>query len=209
MGDKSLTKVMAAKFDMEPAPFIKALKETAVPPNISDGQFAAFLIVAKEHDLNPLTREIFAFPSQGGIRPIVSIDGWMKLINRHPNYNGMKTTDNLDKDGNLISITVQMFRKDRDHSIEVTEYMKECMRNNQVWKQWPARMLRHKAMIQAARIAFSFSGIEDQDEFERGDHAENVVVIDQEVKGAEAMKQKLINKGEKNDAKESDIAKAS
>ena len=209
MGDKSLTKVMAAKFDMEPAPFIKALKETAVPPNISDGQFAAFLIVAKEHDLNPLTREIFAFPSQGGIRPIVSIDGWMKLVNRHPNYNGMKTTDNLDKDGNLISITVQMFRKDRDHSIEVTEYMKECMRNNQVWKQWPARMLRHKAMIQAARIAFSFSGIEDQDEFERGDHAENVVVIDQEVKGAEAMKQKLINKGEKNDAKESDIAKAS
>lgn len=209
MADKKLTELMAAKFNMAPAPFIQALKETSVPANISDGQFAAFLIVAKEHDLNPLTREIFAFPSQGGIRPIVSIDGWMKLVNRHPNYNGMKTTDNLDKDGNLISITVQIFRKDREHSIEVTEYMHECRRDNQVWKKWPARMLRHKAMIQAARIAFSFSGIEEEDEFDRGGHVEKVVVVDSEVKGAEAMKQKLINKGEKNDVKESDIAKAS
>ena len=200
---------MAAKFNMAPAPFIQALKETAVPGNISDGQFAAFLIVAKEHNLNPLTREIYAFPSQGGIRPLVSVDGWMKIINNHPQYDGMKSTDNLDKDGNLISITVQIYRKDRKHSVEVTEYMKECMRNTQPWKQWPARMLRHKAMIQAARIAFSFSGIEDQDEFDRGDHVEKVVVVDSEVKGAESVKQKLLNKGEKNDVKESDIAKAS
>ena len=209
MGDKKLTEIMAAKFNMAPAPFIQALKETAVPGNISDGQFAAFLIVAKEHNLNPLTREIYAFPSQGGIRPLVSVDGWMKIINNHPQYDGMKSTDNLDKDGNLISITVQIYRKDRKHSVEVTEYMKECMRNTQPWKQWPARMLRHKAMIQAARIAFSFSGIEDQDEFDRGDHVEKVVVVDSEVKGAESVKQKLLNKGEKNDVKESDIAKAS
>ena len=209
MGNKSLTKVMAAKFDMEPGPFIMALKETAVPGNISDGQFAAFLMVAKEHNLNPITREIFAFPSQGGIRPIVSIDGWMKLINNHREYNGMKSTDNLDKDGNLISITVEMFRKDREHPVVVTEYMNECRRNTPTWKQWPARMLRHKAMIQAARYAFSFSGIEEEDEFKRSEVAVEAVVVDPEVKGAEAMKQKLINKGEANDAKESNIKKAS
>ena len=207
MAQKKLTEIMADKFNMDKAPFIQALKETAVPANISDGQFAAFLIVAKEHNLNPLTREIFAFPSQGGIRPMVSIDGWMKIINNHPQYDGMKSTDNLDKDGNLMSITVQIYRKDRKHSVEVTEYMKECMRNTTPWKQWPARMLRHKAMIQAARIAFSFSGIEDQDEFERGNHAEKVVVVDQEVSGVESMKQKL-NIGEKNDTETSDIKEA-
>jgi phage recombination protein Bet len=207
MAQKKLTEIMAAKFNMDKAPFIQALKETAVPANISDGQFAAFLIVAKEHNLNPLTREIYAFPSQGGIRPMVSIDGWMKIINNHPQYDGMKSTDNLDKDGNLMSITVQIYRKDRKHSVEVTEYMKECMRNTTPWKQWPARMLRHKAMIQAARIAFSFSGIEDPDEFERGDHTEKVVVVDQEVSGVESMKQKL-NIGEKNDTETSDIKEA-
>jgi phage recombination protein Bet len=207
MAQKKLTEIMAAKFNMDKAPFIQALKETAVPANISDGQFAAFLIVAKEHNLNPLTREIYAFPSQGGIRPMVSIDGWMKIINNHPQYDGMKSTDNLDKDGNLMSITVQIYRKDRKHSVEVTEYMKECMRNTTPWKQWPARMLRHKAMIQAARIAFSFSGIEDPDEFERGDHTEKVVVVDQEVSGVESMKQKL-NIGDKNDTETSDIKEA-
>ena len=208
MAQKKLTEIMAAKFNMDKAPFIQALKETAVPANISDGQFAAFLIVAKEHNLNPLTREIYAFPSQGGIRPMVSIDGWMKIINNHPQYDGMKSTDNLDKDGNLMSITVQIYRKDRKHSVEVTEYMKECMRNTTPWKQWPARMLRHKAMIQAARIAFSFSGIEDPDEFERGDHTEKVVVVDQEVSGVESMKQKLNIGDKKNDTETSDIKEA-
>ena len=88
-------------------------------------------------------------------------------------------------------------------------FMKECMRNTQPWKQWPARMLRHKAMIQAARIAFSFSGIEDQDEFDRGDHVEKVVVVDSEVKGAESVKQKLLNKGDQDVPKEKNIKKAS
>ena len=207
MAEKKLTEIMAAKFNMERAAFVQALKETAVPANITDGQFAAFLMVAKEHNLNPLTREIYAFPAQGGIRPIVSIDGWMKIINNHKQYDGMKSTDNLDKAGNLMSITIQIFRKDREHSIEVTEYMKECMRNTQPWKQWPARMLRHKAMIQAARIAFSFSGMEDQDEYDRGDHVEKVVVVDQEVSGVESMKQKL-NIGVKNDTEKSDIKEA-
>ena len=207
MAEKKLTEIMAAKFNMERAAFVQALKETAVPANITDGQFAAFLMVAKEHNLNPLTREIYAFPAQGGIRPIVSIDGWMKIINNHKQYDGMKSTDNLDKAGNLMSITIQILRKDREHSIEVTEYMKECMRNTQPWKQWPARMLRHKAMIQAARIAFSFSGMEDQDEYDRGDHVEKVVVVDQEVSGVESMKQKL-NIGDKNDTEKSDIKEA-
>ena len=35
------------------------------------------------------------------------------------------------------------------------------------WKQWPRRMLRHKATIQAGRYAFGISGIVDPDEAER------------------------------------------
>jgi hypothetical protein len=45
--------------------------------------------------------------------------------------------------------------------------MSECRRSTDVWKQWPARMLRHKATIQAARYAFGFAGIMEQDEAER------------------------------------------
>lgn len=35
------------------------------------------------------------------------------------------------------------------------------------WQSHPKRMLRHKAMIQCARLAFGFAGIYDKDEAER------------------------------------------
>ena len=60
-----------------------------------------------------------------------------------------------------------MYRKDRSHPVQIREYLDECLRDTDPWKKWPKRMLRHKAFIQAARLAFSLSGIEDPDEAER------------------------------------------
>ena len=45
--------------------------------------------------------------------------------------------------------------------------MSECSRDIGPWKTHPKRMLRHKAMIQCARLAFGFTGIYDQDEADR------------------------------------------
>jgi hypothetical protein len=42
--------------------------------------------------------------------------------------------------------------------------MAECLRNTEPWQSHPQRMLRHKAFIQGARMAFGFSGIYDEDE---------------------------------------------
>jgi hypothetical protein len=117
--------------------------------------------------LNPFTKEIFAFPSNGAIIPVVSVDGWLKLINQHPAFDGMEFVDVVDDEGRLVSVTCKMYRKDRRHPTEVTEYMAECMRSTDVWKKWPARMLRHKAIIQAARYSFGFAGIMEPDEAER------------------------------------------
>jgi phage recombination protein Bet len=159
---------LATHYGMDKAAFVQTMKATVMSgANVSNEQLAAFCLVAKEHKLNPFTKEIFAFPSRGGIVPVVSVDGWMKLINSHPDFDGMEFKDAVDAGGQLLSITCRMFRKGRAHPVEVTEYMSECRRNTEVWKQWPARMLRHKATIQAARYAFGFAGIMEQDEAER------------------------------------------
>lgn len=160
---------MASHFGMDKSAFVQTVKATVMPANsnVSNEQLAAFLLVAKEHNLNPFTKEIFAFPSRGGIQPVVSVDGWMKLINTHPDFDGMLFKDALDEKGGLISITCSMYRKGRTHPVEVTEYMSECLRITDTWKQWPARMLRHKAAIQASRYAFGFAGIMERDEVER------------------------------------------
>lgn len=160
---------MAARFGMEKRAFESTIRATCMPSTmqVSNEQFAAFLLVAKQYNLNPITKEIYAFPAKsGGIQPIVGIDGWCNIINSHPQLNGIQFVDVLDE-GKLVSITCKIHRKDRQHPVECTEYMSECKRDTQPWKQWPARMLRHKALIQCARYAFSFSGIVEQDEAER------------------------------------------
>lgn len=165
---RSLIATMAAGYHMEPASFAATVRATCMPANSTDEEFAAFLLVAHQHGLNPVTREIYAFPKKGGgIQPIVGIDGWMTLINSHPQSDGIEFKDHFDDKGKLSAITCYIFRKDRNRATEVTEYMDECKRPTEPWQKWPARMLRHKAAIQCARYAFGFAGIIDPEEAER------------------------------------------
>lgn len=165
---KSILLSMASKFGMEPAAFEQTVRATCGCDKATKEQFAAFLLVANEYGLNPITKEIYAFPTRGGgIQPIVGIDGWMTMANNHGAYDGITFVDRLGDDGQLLAITAQVHRKDRSHPVEVTEYLSECRQGTDPWKKWPARMLRHKAAIQAIRYAFGFSGIVDPDEADR------------------------------------------
>ena len=168
---------MAARYGMDRDAFERTLRATVVPAETSKEQFAAFLLVAKEYGLNPVIKQIYAFPAKGGgIQPIVSIDGWIHMAINHPQFDGMEFDDILEN-GSLVAITCRMFRKDRTRAVEVTEYMSECKRDTDTWKKYPARMLRHKATIQCARYAFGFSGIVDPDEYDRikdANHAPDV-----------------------------------
>lgn len=157
---------MATRYNMEPAAFEATVRATVIK-TASKEEFAAFLLVAKEYNLNPLTKEIYAFPAKGGgIVPIVSIDGWVSLVNSHKACDGFEFEMDHDEDGKLVSCTCRMYRKDRSKPVSVTEYLSECARGTEPWKM-QHRMLRHKAMIQAARYAYGFSGIYDEDEGEK------------------------------------------
>jgi hypothetical protein len=63
------------------------------------------------------------------------------------------------------------------HPVATTEYLDECKRDTEPWKKWPRRMLRNKAYIQAARMAFGHSGIYDEDEGDRIIEAGEVIDI--------------------------------
>lgn len=170
---RSVTVFMADKFGMDPRAFESTVRAICLPQKAGDPpatreEFAAFLLVAKEYDLNPLLKEIYGFRGKGGVQPVVSIDGWSSLINRRPELDGIEFDDHATPDGKgLSAITAKIWRKDRSKPVIVTEYMEECKRGTDPWRQWPRRMLRHKALIQAARYAFGFTGIVDPDEAER------------------------------------------
>ena len=146
----------------DPQELIQTLKATAFKGQVSDAQMAALLMVAAQYQLNPWVKEIYAFPDKNnGIVPVVGVDGWSRIINSHPQFDGM------DFEQDEESCTCIIYRKDRNHPIRVTEWMDECRRGTGPWQSHPKRMLRHKAMIQCARLAFGFVGVYDQDEAER------------------------------------------
>lgn len=157
--------LMASKINVEPAKLHATLKAT-VFKGATDEELLALVVVANTYGLNPLLKELYAFPAKGGgIVPVVSVDGWISMVNNHSQMDGMDFEDHRDDAGKLEAITCIIYRKDRNRPIKVTEYLSECRRNTEPWKM-ENRMLRHKALIQCARVAFGFSGIVDEDEGE-------------------------------------------
>lgn len=159
----SALRTMAGRLNVEADSLLSTLKAT-VCKGCTDPEVMAFSIVANEYNLNPFIKHIYAFPAKGGgIVPVVSVDGWITMTNNHPQMDGIEFEDTHDANGNLVSIACNIWRKDRNRPIKITEYYDECKRPTDPWKM-PHRMLRHKALIQCARVAFGFSGIVDEDE---------------------------------------------
>lgn len=187
-----LTQIMAARFNLDREQFVKTVKATCFKEEATDEQFVHFLSVANEYNLNPFTKEIYAYAVRGGIEIIVSIDGWLKIINSRNEFDGMEFIDQFAVEGDLISVTCHIHRSDRAHPTMITEYMAECKRKTDAWEKYPIRMLRHKATIQAARYAFGLSGIVDADEAERIREAINIdadVVVEDRVTLPKARRQ--------------------
>lgn len=180
----TLTQTLATKLDMgDGEGLIETLKATAFKGEVSDAQMTALLVVANQYGLNPWTKEIYAFPDKNnGIVPVVGVDGWSRIINSHPQFDGIEF-HHADK---LVTmpggkpapewIECHIYRKDRSRPIVVREYLDEVYRApfkgkygevTGPWQTHTKRFLRHKSMIQAARLAFGYGGIYDQDEAER------------------------------------------
>lgn len=167
MSGNSLVVKFASKFSVNEADVLQTLKQTCFQGQVSDAQMTALLVVADQYSLNPFTKEIYAFPDKrGGIVPVVGIDGWSRIINEHPMFDGVEFNMGRDEENGAWMECV-LFRKDRSHPIRIREYMVEVARQTDPWRTHPRRMLRHKSLIQCARIAFGFVGIYDEDEAAR------------------------------------------
>ena len=155
--------IMAGRLSVEPTKLLDTLKAT-VFKGASNEEMLALVAVSNRYGLDPLTKQIYAFPSKGGIQPVVSVDGWLHILNSQPEFDGMEFELEDDADGKPYSITAVIYRRDRTRPMRVTEYFSECYRPTEPWKQFPRRMLRHKVIKESVRVAFGISGITDEDE---------------------------------------------
>jgi len=194
-GKGALIAKFADKFGVDQDKLLGILKSTAFkqpsgkdgqpPADVSNEQMAALLVVADQYNLNPFTREIYAFPDKAkGIVPIVGVDGWSRIINEHPALDGIEfraapESVKIDDDAKECPEWIEcvIHRKDRSRPTVIREYLDECYRPAFTtksgykvagpWQSHTKRFLRHKALIQGARVAFGFAGVYDEDEAER------------------------------------------
>jgi phage recombination protein Bet len=177
----SLLDKFAVRYAIDPTTVLPVLRATAFNtgkgnPPATNEEVQALMIVADQYNLNPFTKEIYAFRNKGGgITPIVGFDGWIRLVEAQPAYNGCTFTEGFDttsiankedspQRGFYYECT--MHRKDRAHPTTIREYLGENYRNTDPWNDMPSRMTRMRSYIQCARLTFGFGGIYEQSEGE-------------------------------------------
>lgn len=166
----------AERYGITPEELLILLKKTAFNPgkdkggkprsDFQDSEIVAALLVAKQYELNPFLKEIYLIRDErGGFIVVVSIDGWAKVIANARDFDGLETEYGEDERGEFCRATIH--RKSLGHPVTIVEYMKECKRkmnfDRAPWNTHPWRMLRHKAIQQAGRLAFGLSFV-DPDE---------------------------------------------
>lgn len=159
----------ATAYDLEPAKVLSIVANTIFRANkqedaLSQEEIAAALIVCNAYSLNPFTKEIYAFRSKGKLLIVVGVDGWAAIVNRQSQLNGIEFEEHFNDKGVIQAVTCKIHRKDCALPVVVTEYTHECRRDTIPWQTMPIRMTRNRAFVQCARMAFSISGIVDDDE---------------------------------------------
>jgi hypothetical protein len=119
------------------------------------------LRLASKYQLDPLSDEVNLLETKEGYLPFITIDGWAKLINQHPQYAGMSLRDSTELiDGIPIWMECTIYRNDRILPIVIKEYFEEVRTDHPSWLQMPRRMLRHRVIQQCARLAFGITACE-------------------------------------------------
>ena len=116
-----------------------------------------FLHQIRKYRLDPLSDEIMLFKNpEGQYQTLITIDGWMRLINQDPQYAGMTFKESSELElGIPLWMECSIYRHDRILPITVKEYSAEIKTEHLLWKTMPRRMLRHRSIQQCARLAFS------------------------------------------------------
>jgi hypothetical protein len=196
----------AAQYNMERTMMAATLRSVAFNTGkgktpATDEELAALVLVAKKFNLNPFLREIYAFRNErtGGIVPIIGFDGWIRLVQNQPMFEGEELIQGWDDtpvrgpdnpDGSPgedepmgLYYECKMYRKDRRVPTTVREYYRENWRDTDPWKTMGHRMTRMRSYIQCARVCFGFGGIYDDDEGEKIALAPGVDLLPATAKG--------------------------
>jgi len=158
----------------------------------NDRELNMYLTIAAKYELDPFLHEIW-FTKIGDRNTIITgRDGYLKIANRHPEYNGMISDvvcagDKFLKDGDIVKHAYDIqnrgaiigayavvYRKDREHPSYFFAPFREYNKGGRgVWGQYPSAMIIKVAEAMALKRAFSISGLVTEEEIGGQESSQN------------------------------------
>lgn len=139
---------------------LDTIKKT-VCSGATDSQFRMFIEICKATGLNPFLREVWYVPSVG---VMAGRDGYLRVANEHPMFDGMETLIERDTQGLPIKATCKVWRKDRAHPITCEAYYNEYKKSSGVWNTYKSAMIGKVAEVLALKRSFSINGVVTEEE---------------------------------------------
>ncbi|MGL4735732.1 MAG: recombinase RecT [Enterovibrio sp.] len=134
----------------------------------TDAELMFFTSICAKYELDPFVREVHAFTTGNKLMFCVGVDGWFKIMTRHPLFDGIETEDIFDANGKLLAVKAKLYLKGISRPVTATEYLAECKQEKSpAWQKYPHRMLENKAIAQAIRRGMGISELVEEDEKER------------------------------------------
>lgn len=208
-----MTKVTKKGLDLQDdIAFIK----NNVAPNATDDELKMLVYLSKEYNLDPLKKEIYLIKYGGKSTIITSRDGYLKIANENPNFDGLESDmvylgDTLVKreDGSihieygqdhlmfdkskLTGAYCSVFRKDRAKATTVFVSLKDYYKKGApIWEQYINAMILKVAEAMALKRAFSISGLVTREEIEGKEfEVENEQQYQEDIGATEAQRKAL------------------
>jgi len=128
-------------------------------PKADDSEIFIFLHSAKALGLNPFKKEIYLikYDEKSKASIVTSYEVFIRKAQKNPNYGGMKSWIEYDKDGNILRGVCEIYRKDWDKSMNPFHWeidFKEYNTGYSLWKAKPKTMTLKTVIGQANRLVF-------------------------------------------------------
>ena len=142
---------------------VETIKRT-VASDANTDELRMFLHIAKTYGLDPFNKEIFFWKIKGKPTIMTSRDGYLKIADRHEEYNGLvsdvvrendkfrRKAQGIDHEygtnrGDIIGAYALVYRKDREYPVYVFAPFQEYFAGTRVWSQYPSAMILKVACL--------------------------------------------------------------
>ena len=173
-----------------------AVIKATVAKNTSDTELSFFLMTAQMTGLNPFLKEIWCYKdNKGNLLVFAGRDGFLKVAQRDPLWNGMVSSEVRENDefhmqptkgeihhkfspkdrGKIVGAYCFIRPKGEDTPTVVWVDLATYDKQQFVWKSHTADMIKKVAEIHALKKAFGISGIQSEHEFAiKGEYVEPI-----------------------------------